>query len=57
MSLSIGLLAATRVPRRVVPIAVMVATFVAIALLKFPLIPVVLIGSPISIILAALKRA
>jgi hypothetical protein len=35
------------------PIAVMIATFVAVALLRVPLIWVVLVGSPISVALAA----
>jgi chromate transporter len=53
LSLVMGITAARRVPQRALPIAVMVATFVAVALLRVPLIWVVLIGSPISVALAA----
>jgi chromate transporter len=48
-----GITAARRVPRRALPIAIMTATFLAVAIFRLPLIWVVLIGSPISILLAA----
>jgi len=53
LSLVMGLTAARRVPRRITPIAIMVATFLAIAIFHVPLIFVVLIGSPLSVALAA----
>jgi chromate transporter len=53
LSLVMGITAARRVPRRALPIAIMAATFVAVAILRLPLIWVVLIGSPISVLLAA----
>jgi chromate transporter len=53
LSLVMGITAARRVPRRALPIAIMTATFLAVAIFRLPLIWVVLIGSPISILLAA----
>jgi chromate transporter len=53
LSLVMGLTAARRVQRRAAPLAVMVATFLAIAVFHLPLIWVVLIGSPLSVALAA----
>jgi chromate transporter len=53
LSLVMGITAARRVPRQALPIAIMAATFVAVAILRLPLIWVVLIGSPISVLLAA----
>ncbi len=53
LSLVMGITAARRVPRRALPIAIMAATFVAVAIFRLPLIWVVLIGSPISVLLAA----
>jgi len=53
LSLVMGITAARRVPRRALPIAVMAATFVAVAFLRVPLIWVVLVGCPISVALAA----
>ncbi len=43
LSLSMGIVAARRVTRTLFPLAVMAATFVAIAILQWPLVPVVLI--------------
>jgi chromate transporter len=53
LSLVMGITAARRVPRRALPIAVMIVTFVAVAIIRVPLIWVVLVGSPISVALAA----
>jgi len=57
LSLSMGLTTARRVRRGILPIAVMIATFAAIAIFHLPLIFVVLIGSPISILLALIEKA
>jgi len=51
LSLSMGLTAARRVPRRTIPLAMMVATFVAIAFLHVPLAWVALIGGGMSVAL------
>jgi chromate transporter len=53
LSLVMGITAARRVPRRALPLAVMVATFIAVAIIRVPLIWVVLVGSPVSVLLAA----
>ncbi len=53
LSLVMGITAARRVPRRAVPLAIMAATFFAVAILRLPLIWVVLVGSPISVLIAA----
>ena len=53
LSLVMGIAAARRVTRRTVPLTIMVATFLAIAIVHLPLIWVVLLGSPISVLLAA----
>ena len=46
LSLAMGLTAARRVPRRVFPLAIMAATFIAVAILKWPLLWTVLgVGS------------
>ena len=42
LSLAMGLTAARRVPRRAFPLAIMAATFVAVAILKWPLLWTVL---------------
>ena len=54
LSLSMGITAARRVPRRVVPMLVMAATFVAIGILHWPLVWVVLAAGSISIAAASL---
>lgn len=41
LSLSMGITVTRRVPRRVIPLAVLVLTFVAVGLLHWPLLPVV----------------
>jgi chromate transporter len=53
LSLSMGLTAAWRVPRRVVPLLIMAATFVAIGILQWPLVWTVLGAGAISIAFAA----
>lgn len=53
LSLLMGITVARRVPRRASPIVVMLATFLAVAIFRLPLIWVVLVASPISIVLAA----
>lgn len=57
LSLSMGITAARRVPRRVVPMLVMAATFVAIGILHWPLVWVVLAAGSISIAAASLGLA
>jgi chromate transporter len=52
MLLRLGLTLAGRVPRRVVAYAVMFATFVAVGVLKWPLVPVVFVMGPLSILAA-----
>lgn len=49
LSLSMGLTAARRVPRRVFPLAIMAATFVAVAILKLPLLWTVLVAGTLSV--------
>ena len=49
LSLSMGLTAARRVPRRAFPLAVMAATFVAVAVLQLPLIWTVLVAGSLSV--------
>jgi chromate transporter len=49
LSLSIGLITARRVPRRAIPMVMMVATFVAVGFLHLPLIWVVLACGSISV--------
>jgi len=52
MLLRLGLTLAWRVPRRLTAYAVMLATFVAVGVLKWPLVPVVAVAAPISIAMA-----
>ena len=52
MLLRLGLTLANRVPRRVTAYAVMLATFVAVGVLNWPLVPVVAVLAPISIAMA-----
>lgn len=49
LSMSMAITAARRLPRRVFPFLVMTATFVAVAILKVPLLWAVLVGGAISI--------
>jgi chromate transporter len=53
LSLAMGLTAARRVPRRVLPLLIMTGTFVAIGILKWPLVWTVIGAGAISIALAA----
>ncbi len=52
LSLAMGLTTARRVPRRVFPLAVMAATFVAVAILKWPLLWTVLVAGALSVAVA-----
>ena len=52
MLLRLGFTLAYRVPRRVAAYAVMLATFIAVGVLKWPLVPVVAVVAPISIAMA-----
>jgi chromate transporter len=56
LSLATGLQSARSVARRPVATAVMLATFVAIGVLKIPMIPVMLVLAPVSIVLASRER-
>ncbi|WP_322104488.1 chromate transporter [Paraburkholderia sp. J41] len=58
LSLSMGVVTARRVRRQLVPLALMAATFVAIGLLRWPLVWVVLIGGGFSVCYeyAAIRR-
>lgn len=49
LSLSMGVVTARRVRRQFVPLALMAATFVAIGLLRWPLVWVVLVGGGFSV--------
>ena len=49
LNLRLGVVGAVRVVRRVGPTIAMVATFVAVGVLRWPLVPVVLIIAPLSI--------
>lgn len=53
---AMGLRAARRSATGVGPALIMVATFVAVGLLHWPLVPVVALVAPVSIVLALLRR-
>ncbi len=55
MLLRLGVVLARRVPWNPVPVAIMGATFVAIGILKWPLVAVVLVLAPMSIAAAWLR--
>jgi chromate transporter len=57
MLLRLGIVFARRVKRRLVPAAVMAATFVAVGILQWPLVAVVLALAPLSIAASWPKRA
>jgi chromate transporter len=57
MLLRLGVVLARRVPRNLVPVAVMTATFVAVGLLHWPLVVVVAVLAPVSIAAAWLRLA
>lgn len=48
----VGLRAARRIDRQVVPLAVLAITFLAIGVLRFPMVPVVVCVTPVSIALS-----
>jgi chromate transporter len=52
MLLRMGVSAVRTTSKGVLPIAVMVAVFVAIGVLKWPLVPVVLVATPLSVLAA-----
>lgn len=52
MLMRLGMVLAKRVPRRATAYAVMIITFTAVGVLKWPLLPVVAVMAPISIIAA-----
>jgi chromate transporter len=52
----IGIRAARRVERRAAPLAILLATFLAVGVLRWPMVPVVLAVTPLSIALAWLTR-
>jgi chromate transporter len=49
LSLSIGVVAARRVRRQIVPLLTMAATFLTIGILRWPLVWVVVVGGGLSI--------
>lgn len=53
LSLQMGVRAARRAARSVVPVAIIVATFLAIGVLRLPLLPVMAVLAPLSIAYAA----
>jgi chromate transporter len=55
MLLRLGVVLARRAPWNPVPVAVMAATFVAVYILNWPLVPVVLVLAPVSIAAAWLR--
>jgi chromate transporter len=57
LSLSMGIAIARRIPRKILPLAIMAATFAAIGLFHLPLVWVVLVGGGLSILLSALTHA
>lgn len=56
LSLSMGLVAARRLPRKVLPLSISAATFAAIGIFHLPLVWVVLAGGTISIALSLLTN-
>jgi chromate transporter len=54
LTIMVGLRAARRVERRPAPIAVLMAIFAAVGVLHWPMVPVVLCVTPLSIALAFL---
>jgi chromate transporter len=57
MLLRLGVVLARRVPWNLVPVAVMVATFVAVGILHWPLAAVIAVLAPVSIVAAWLRPA
>jgi chromate transporter len=52
LTVMIGIRAARRVERRAAPLAILLAIFLAVGVLRWPMVPVVLAGTPLSIALA-----
>ena len=52
----VGLRAARRVERRPAPIAILLGLFLAVGVLRWPMVPVVLAATPLSLLLAWLTR-
>jgi chromate transporter len=52
-----GITIAQRLPRKLLPLGIMAATFVAIGILHLPLVWVVLVGGGLSILASALTHA
>jgi chromate transporter len=57
MLLRLGVALARRFPWNPIPVAIMTATFIAVGILNWPLVPVVLILGPVSIAAAWLRPA
>jgi chromate transporter len=57
LSLSMGIAIARRIPRTILPLGIMAATFAAIGIFHLPLVWVVLVGGGLSILLTALTQA
>jgi chromate transporter len=55
-TLTMGIKTARRLRRQVVPIGIAIAVFVTVGVLRWPLIPVVVIAIPLSILAAFLLR-
>jgi chromate transporter len=57
LSLSMGITIAQRLPRKLLPLGIMAATFAAIGIFHLPLVWVVLVGGGLSILASALTHA
>jgi chromate transporter len=57
LSLSMGIAIARRIPRKILPLGIMAATFAAIGIFQLPLVWVVLVGGGLSILASALTQA
>jgi chromate transporter len=55
LSLSMGVTTASRVPRRLLPLLFLVGTFVAVGILRLPLVWVVIVGGGLSVLVEYLK--
>jgi chromate transporter len=51
-TLVVGLKGVRQFGRKPIPIAIAIATFVAVGVLRWPLIPVVLVAVPVSVLLS-----
>ncbi|HZB94101.1 MAG TPA: chromate transporter, partial [Stellaceae bacterium] len=54
LTVMIGVRAARRIERRAAPMGVLLAIFVAVGMLRWPMVPVVLVAGPVSIALSFL---